>query len=83
MYKRQTHDSDEDVASNGTDDAPLIVAETQAEIKTMSVSEAVMQLELSEAPALLFRNAAHEGLNMVYLRADGHIGWVNPGSQAS
>ena len=80
---QSTHDSDEETANNGMDAAPLIVAETQAEIKTMSVSEAVMQLELSEAPALLFRNASHEGLNMVYLRADGHIGWVNPGSETS
>ena len=78
---QSTHDSDEPVENNGADDAPLIVAETQADIKTMSVSEAVMQLELSESPALLFRNATHEGLNMVYLRADGHIGWVNPGKE--
>lgn len=77
---QSTHDSDEVTVSNGETDAPLIVAETQADIKTMSVSEAVMQLELSEAPALLFRNASHEGLNMVYLRADGNIGWVNPGT---
>lgn len=77
---QSTHDADEDANANGAADAPLIVAETEAVIKTMSVSEAVMQLELSEAPALLFRNATHEGLNMVYLRSDGHIGWVNPGT---
>jgi len=40
---------------------------------------AVMQLELMEIPALMFRNAKHGGLNMVYRRADGHIGWVDPG----
>jgi len=80
---QSTHDNDEPVETNGADGAPLIVAEAQEDIKTMSVSEAVMQLELSEKPALLFRNASHDGLNMVYLRADGHIGWVNPGSGAS
>lgn len=80
---QSTHDKDEEIQSNGADAAPLIVAETQADIKTMSVSEAVMQLELSEAPALLFRNATHAGLNMVYLRSDGHIGWVNPGAGSS
>ena len=78
---QSTHDSDEEAENKGVDAAPLIVAETQADIKTMSVSEAVMQLELSESPALLFRNATHDGLNMVYLRADGHIGWVNPGKE--
>ncbi|MBY9066281.1 ribosome-associated translation inhibitor RaiA [Hyphomonas sp. WL0036] len=59
-------------------DAPLTVAETQVQIRTMSVSEAVMQLELQDVPALMFRNASHDGLNMVYRRPDGHIGWVDP-----
>jgi ribosomal subunit interface protein len=59
-------------------DAPLTVAETSVQIRTMSVSEAVMQLELQDVPALMFRNAGHDGLNMVYRRPDGHIGWVDP-----
>jgi len=49
----------------------------------MPVSMAVMQLELTEAPALLFRNAAHGGLNMVFRRDDGNIGWVDPGVPGS
>jgi ribosomal subunit interface protein len=64
---------------NGADQGPLTVAEGNASIRTMTVSEAVMQLELGEAPALMFRNARHNGLNMVYRRPDGHIGWVDPG----
>jgi len=44
----------------------------------MSVAEAVMQLELKDVPALMFRNAGNDGLNMVYRRTDGHIGWVAP-----
>lgn len=59
-------------------DAPLTVAETSVDIRTMSVSEAVMQLELKDVTALMFRNAGHDGLNMVYRRSDGHIGWVDP-----
>jgi hypothetical protein len=59
-------------------EAPLTVAETKVQIRTMSVSEAVMQLELQDVPALMFRNASHDGLNMVYRRPDGHIGWVDP-----
>ena len=59
-------------------DAPLTVAETKVQIRTMTVSEAVMQLELQDVPALMFRNAGHDGLNMVYRRPDGHIGWVDP-----
>ena len=72
------HDSDEDADFEADDDTPLTVAETSVNIRTMSVSEAVLQLELQELPALMFRNAGHDGLNMVYRRPDGHIGWVDP-----
>lgn len=66
----------------GTDEPetlePVIVAETTTDIREFTVGEAVMQLELSSAPAILFRNSAHGGLNMVYRRPDGNIGWVDP-----
>ncbi len=75
--------SDEESADSDIDydtvEAPVVVAETQTNIKTMTASMAVMQLELTEVPALMFRNAVHGGLNMVYRRTDGHIGWVDPG----
>lgn len=61
--------------------APVIVAEMATNIQTMSVSEAVMRLDLSGNPALLFRNGSHGGLNMVYRRQDGNIGWVDPESR--
>ncbi|MCR9077488.1 MAG: ribosome-associated translation inhibitor RaiA [Hyphomonadaceae bacterium] len=64
-------------------EAPLIVAESASDVKTMSVSEAVMQLELSDTPAVLFRNVKHSGLNMVYRRADGNIGWVDPAGHSA
>jgi ribosomal subunit interface protein len=67
-----------DPAEKG-DSAPLVIAETTAAVRTMPVAMAVMQLELMEEPALMFRNAAHGGLNLVYRRADGNIGWVDPG----
>jgi ribosomal subunit interface protein len=63
---------------NGADSEPMIVAEMQAEIPSLSVSEAVMRLDLSEATALMFRNRAHGGLNMIYRRGDGNVGWVDP-----
>lgn len=71
----------DNLVANG-DGAPLVIAETTATLRTMPVSMAVMQLELAEAPALLFRNAGHGGLNLVYRRADGNIGWVDPGRTA-
>jgi len=64
-------------------DAPLIIAESASDVKTMSVQEAVMQLELSETPAVLFRNVKHSGLNMVYRREDGNISWVDPAGHSA
>ncbi len=75
-----TDDTDAEAGAS-QDDPPLTVAEGSAQISTMTVSEAVMQLELGESPAMMFRNARHNGLNMVYRRPDGHIGWVDPGGQ--
>lgn len=57
---------------------PVVVADMVTNIQTMSVSEAVMRLNLSGENALLFRNATHDGLNMVYRRSDGNVGWVDP-----
>jgi ribosomal subunit interface protein len=65
-------------ASSGEHEAPLVIAETTVPVRTMTVSMAVMQLDLSNNPALLFRNAANGGLNLVYRRSDGNIGWVDP-----
>lgn len=68
-------------------DHPVIIAEAERGIRAMTVSEAVMQLDLSEGHFLVFRNAAHGGLNVVYRRPDGHVGWIDPsssgGSQAN
>jgi ribosomal subunit interface protein len=58
---------------------PVVIAEMQTEILTLSVSDAVMRLDLSDQPALMFRNASNQEINMVYRRVDGNIGWVDPG----
>ena len=57
---------------------PVVIAETETAIRTMTVSMAVMQLDLTEAQAVMFRNAAHGGLSVVYRRTDGNIGWIDP-----
>lgn len=56
----------------------VVIAETQAPLKTMTVSMAVMEMDLTETQAVVFRNAAHGGLSVVYRRNDGNIGWVDP-----
>lgn len=57
---------------------PPIIAETRVDIPDASVSDAVMQLDLRNTNALMFRNSGTGDLNMVYRRGDGTIGWVEP-----
>ena len=59
-------------------DSPIIIAEMQTQLPVFTVSEAVMKMDLEGLSALMFKNTAHGGLNMVYRRSDGHIGWVDP-----
>ncbi len=68
----------ESLLDGANGEAPAIVAESDTTVRTMTVSMAVLQLELSDSPAVLFRNAAHGRLNMVYRRPDGNFGWVDP-----
>lgn len=57
---------------------PIIVAEMETKIASLSVGEAVMQMELAGAPVLIFRNEGKDGINVVYRREDGNIGWIDP-----
>jgi ribosomal subunit interface protein len=69
-----SHDEeDSETASN----QPLVIAETERSIRELPVSEAVMQLDLAKQPFFIFRNAGHGGLNVVYKRPDGNIGWID------
>lgn len=71
-------EQDNDVTLVGGED-PAVIAEMTTPIQTMTVAEAVMRLDLSAEAALMFCNASHGRINMVYRRADGNIGWVDPG----
>lgn len=74
------HLTDEEIEAQ---DEPVIIAEMTTNIQTMSVSDAVMRLNLSGNNAMMFRNSKGGGLNMVYVRQDGNIGWVDPNSAQS
>lgn len=68
------HESDDEIA--GFD--PVIIAETTTAFKRLSVSDAVMELDLTGAAVVVFRHAGHGRVNLVYRRGDGHIGWIDP-----
>ena len=70
-----------DVEGDGAG-APAVIAEKPARIRAMAVSDAVMQMDLADQPFLVFRNAAHGGINVVYRRPDGNIGWIDPSGGA-
>lgn len=63
---------------NNEPDQPIVIAEMETAIEDLTVGEAVMRMDLANLPALMFRNSAHGGLNLVYIREDGNIGWVDP-----
>ena len=65
-------------AGAGDGAAPVILAEMDYDIHELTLEEAVMQFDLSGQSALMFRNKSHLGLNMLYRRVDGSIGWVDP-----
>lgn len=56
----------------------MVVAENEYPLRTMTVSMAVLELDLTGYPVMMFRNAAHNGLSVVYRRPDGNIGWIDP-----
>ena len=71
----EAEDEEQDTGGAGE---PLVVAETEAPLRSMTVAMAVLELDLSGRPVLLFRNVAHGGLAVVYRRQDGNIGWIDP-----
>lgn len=76
MEPERLKDEEEVDLPQGQD--PVVVAEMPKSIQTMSVADAVMRLDLSGMPVMMFRNAKHQGLNVVYRREDGNIGWIDP-----
>ena len=58
--------------------SPIIIAETRTEIRQLQVSDAVMEMDLSEQTFLIFRNVNNGKLNIVFRRDDGNVGWIDP-----
>ena len=81
LYVLQAPDSEEEEDDWDDAHAPpaaMVIAETEETLKTMTVSMAVMELDLTESQTIVFRNAAHGHLSVVYRRPDGNIGWIDP-----
>lgn len=69
-------EDDEDELAD--DYAPTVVAESRMALRSMSVASAVVELDMRDSPVFVFRNAGSNEVNIVYRRADGNIGWIDP-----
>ena len=82
VFRNPDEVEDEVFGDAGTEDGPppvgMVIAETQSEIRTITVGRAVAELDMTGYPVVLFRNAAHGGLSVVYRRPDGNVGWIDP-----
>ncbi|PHR62351.1 MAG: ribosomal subunit interface protein [Robiginitomaculum sp.] len=67
---------------DGATPEAVVVSERMGEVRTMTVSMAVLDMDISEAQVVLFRNIANGEINVLYRRPDGHIGWMNPQKSA-
>lgn len=67
-----------DAAADSQDDQPIIIAESNREIPTVSVGDAAMLMDLADTNAFVFRNIKTDALEVVYRRTDGNIGWICP-----
>ncbi len=68
----------EDPPIDSGEPSPVVIAEMTTRIDSLTVGEAVMRMDLADQPALIFRNSGHGGLNVIYRRTDGNIGWIDP-----
>ena len=77
IYQSALNSDEDEIDINHSDSMP-VVAELSYKIEELTVEQAVMRLELENESCIFFRNASHSGLNLVYYRKDGNIGWVDP-----
>lgn len=73
VFAAEEEEHDEPEESN-----PVVIAEMHTYVPEVTVSDAVMRLELGDLQTLMFKNSAHGGLNVVYRREDGNVGWIDP-----
>ena len=69
---------DESETSEAADNVPMVIAEKSSQIRTLTPGMAALELGLADNGVVVFHNAKHGGLNVVFKRSDGNIGWIDP-----
>jgi len=75
-------DLEDDGAADGQDSEPMVIAQKAGKIRTLTPGMAALELGLADTGVVMFYNAKHGGLNVVFKRPDGHIGWMDPSQDA-
>ncbi len=84
QYVLRQEDEAAEAPANGNAQAfATVIAETATSIDQLSVSEAVMRLDLADQQVMMFHNSTTGELNVVYRRTDGHIGWIDPAAKGA
>jgi len=81
QYVLRQEEEEPETTTNGTvvtATYATVVAEVATDIAWLTVSDAVMRMDLADQPVLMFRNTTTEELNVVYRRSDGNVGWISP-----
>lgn len=81
QYEEPANDAADDNYEGSEE--PLIIAEGKTSIPTLTVSDAVMRMELADEPAFVFKNSQNGQINVVYRRKDDNIGWIDPENELS
>jgi ribosomal subunit interface protein len=83
VLRAENEDSQDAADSADATAFATVIAESQLEIASLTVGEAVMRMDLADQAVLMFRNSATGEHNVVYRRTDGNIGWIDPSIQAA
>jgi ribosomal subunit interface protein len=78
VLENPVNEAQEDESEAGVQDEPMVIAESTRQIRTLTPGMAALELGLADSGVVVFNNAKHGGLNVVFKRADGHIGWIDP-----
>jgi len=73
------HDEEDEPLLEGW--SPTVVAERTTRLPSLSVADAVVELDITGAPVVVFRHAGHGRVSVVYRRTDGHVGWIDPSAE--
>ena len=65
-------------AAVGERDLPRVIPTDNHSLKPMTVEEAALQIQARDDAFLVFRNADSQRIGVVYRRADGNLGLIEP-----